>query len=406
MTAADPEVKKSASLEGVHIAMVVRDFSPLGGLELYSYKLVEGLLEKGLKVTVVCQDEGAGLKHDRLSVVKVEGPPARASRADKIGHLYERFTRAVGKLESVDLVHSQHAPVRSPDVVTYHNHTIHRLSEVGFGWEKLLNSFKVNFRDDYRARNKMDRRLSEDARLRIFVSEILKRDYYKAFEIDEAAPWAIAFPGASLSLDDGLAGSPVAGNQSVSTFLFVGKGYRKKGLDVLLGACRLLKERRVDFRLRVAGLKTSSARRLNLMRLGIADRVEFLGFRRDMDRVFQDADALVLPSRVEPFGMAPIQAMAFGLPTIVSRCCGVSEVLSDGEDSLLLNDHLSCEELAGHMQRLLEDRDLYDRLSGQARKKSVDLDWSSTAEATLDAYRRLVSDQDARAVGSDSFVEC
>ena len=114
--------------------MVVREFSPLGGLELYAFKLVEGLLERGVKVTVVCQDESAASRRAGLTVVKIDHAPPGTSRSDKIAFLQERFTRAVGRLKDLDLVHSQHAPIRSPDVVTYHNHTVHRLSQVGFGW--------------------------------------------------------------------------------------------------------------------------------------------------------------------------------------------------------------------------------------------------------------------------------
>ena len=88
--------------------------------------------------------------------------------------------------------------------------------------------------------------------------------------------------------------------------------------------------------------------------------------------------------------MVPIQAMQYGLPTIVSRVSGVSEVLSDEVDSLILKDHLSAEELAELMARLMEDAELYARLSAQARSKAQDLTWQKTVQATLEAYLEVL----------------
>ena len=69
--------------------------------------------------------------------------------------------------------------------------------------------------------------------------------------------------------------------------------------------------------------------------LGLARHVRFTGFLSgtDVERMYRKADVYVMPSVTEPFGIAPLEAMAFGVPVIVSRTSGVSEVLTSAPTS-------------------------------------------------------------------------
>ena len=88
--------------------------------------------------------------------------------------------------------------------------------------------------------------------------------------------------------------------------------------------------------------------------------------------------------------MAPIQGMQFGLVPIVSRVCGVAEVLTDGQDCLILKNHLDKLELANLMERLMLDRELYKALQGQAKVTADKLNWRQTVEATEKAYETVL----------------
>ena len=180
-------------------------------------------------------------------------------------------------------------------------------------------------------------------------------DYSRHYKFD---PQAIAFvhPGANLPSDS--EGAHSLDSQSAPTpagdtfnFLFVGKGYRKKGLDILLAACALLKRKTPHFKLSIAGLRQKPLSKIHLSILGVEKQVQYLGFQKDMNAVYKNAQSIILPSRIEPFGMAPIEGMLRGLVPIVSQVCGVAEVLSDDLDSLILKNHLSPEELSEHCIR-------------------------------------------------------
>lgn len=376
------------ALSGLNVAMVVRIFSPRGGLELYTHKLVEGLLLRGLKITVICQENESDFRHELLSFVHVEKPDKSFSKSEKLRHYSRVSTLALQENGPFDIVHSQHHPVDRPDVVTFHNHTVARLNLVGLRWEAALNSVKTALTSAYRTRDEFDRALSTRAAVRIFTSRTCAHDFYRTYDLGDA-PYVVAYPGAAL---DAAPPAALAKNyDGTFTFLFVGKGFRKKGLDVLFKAMSLLIRDGSDARLLIAGLKERPLDKLRKLRLGLRPSVIYLGFRNDMDRVYDSAHAIVLPSRIEPFGMAPLQGMLYGLVPLVSKVSGVSEILSNGEDSLILENHLDAHELASHMHKLMEDKTLTAKLAHNARRTAESVKWDRCVNETIESYKIALS---------------
>ncbi len=379
--------------------MVMRAFSPHGGLELYAHKLIEGLLDKGVRVTVICQSIESELKHPNLAFIEFDKPPKGLSKAQRVQQLFDSANEALKKHGgSFSLVHSQHLPTELANVVTFHNHTVGRLSEVGKGWERALNDFKVNFAPAYKLRDKFDGVLCRTADCLIFVSKRMQEDYYKRYNLSsasaqakEAKSYVVAYPGASLPPVDETITAKSERSSGIFTFLFVGKGFRKKGLDVLFESCAHLRRNGKNFRLIIAGLKERPLDKLRLTALNISENVEYLGFQKDMAAVYARAQSIILPSRIEPFGMAPVQAMTFGLVPIVSSVTGVCEVLHDGEDALFLKDHLNSVELAAQMQRLMEEKDLLEKLSANSVATARTVSWEATVNQTLKAYEVVMS---------------
>lgn len=373
-----------------NIAMIVRQFSPHGGLELYTYKLVEELLARGLKVTVICQQSDASFNSENLTIVKYPGVRSGQSKWQRMQEEFLLASQATKSAGSFDLIHSQHCPTDYADVVTFHNHSTQRLNEVGLWWEKLLNSSKRTFATAYKLRDKYDDLLCRNASCLIFPSQIMQADYYHSYPsliADSAKPYVVAMPGADLAQDPVEISKPNRSAQELGfNFLFVGRGFRKKGLDILLAACKILHQEKRPFKLLIAGLPQKRIDYLRLKSMGLENIVDYLGFQKDMDAVYAKASALVLPSRVEPFGMAPLQGMRHGLVPIVSRVSGVTEMLHDGQDSLILDNHLDASELAALMRKLMTDNKLTIKLSEQARKNADCISWHNTAEQTLRAY--------------------
>ncbi|MCC6347211.1 MAG: glycosyltransferase family 4 protein, partial [Nitrospirales bacterium] len=113
------------------------------------------------------------------------------------------------------------------------------------------------------------------------------------------------------------------------TVLFVGSGFRRKGLGTLLEAFALLQE--PHRRLLVAGKGETEAYRELAKERGISGRVVFLGPYREIEGLYAASDLFVLPTLYDPFSNATLEAMASGLPVITSRNNGAAEIIGEGQ---------------------------------------------------------------------------
>lgn len=89
-------------------------------------------------------------------------------------------------------------------------------------------------------------------------------------------------------------------------------------------------------------------------KLGITDRVSFLGQRDDVAPIVAASEMLVLPSEAEPFGRAALEAMALGKPVVGTRAGGLPELVLKGETGLLVTARQPAQ-LAQAVERLLLD---------------------------------------------------
>lgn len=129
--------------------------------------------------------------------------------------------------------------------------------------------------------------------------------------------------------------------------LFVGNGFARKGVPLLLEA--FVHMRQLDACLVIVGEdRQRMALNRKATRLGLTERIRFLGARRDIEQYFASADGFVLPSIYDPCPNAALEAMACGLPTIVSSRSGAREWITEGangfivapDDPLMLADRL------------------------------------------------------------------
>ncbi len=119
---------------------------------------------------------------------------------------------------------------------------------------------------------------------------------------------------------------PPSGKEAV--FLFCGAMLHRKGFDVLIAAFRALGEAPV--RLRIAGPPGDAS---DALREGTNARIEILGAlpQERLAQSMREADCLVLPSRHDSYGMVVAEALACGLPAIVSETVGAKSLVRPGE---------------------------------------------------------------------------
>jgi glycosyltransferase involved in cell wall biosynthesis len=144
----------------------------------------------------------------------------------------------------------------------------------------------------------------------------------------------------------------------------LGRLHPNKGFDVLIEAMARLP--RAYLWLAGAGTLETELR-AQVARLGLAERVRFLGWREDTGSLYATADLVACASRIEPLGNVVLEAWARGVPIVAAAGAGPIELIRDGETGLLVPIE-DADALAHGLGRVIEDRALAAALAGAGRE--------------------------------------
>jgi glycosyltransferase involved in cell wall biosynthesis len=161
--------------------------------------------------------------------------------------------------------------------------------------------------------------------------------------------------------------------------LFVANDYARKGLDALLQAMALLPP---EIGLLVAGHPWAAPRyRQQAEHLKLGARVHFLGSLNGLSDAYCAADCLAHPTLEDSFAMVVLEAMAHGLPVVVSgpAHCGISSELVDGTHALLLQDPRNPQMLAESIGSVLGNSALAQNLRANGQKFAREHSWEEAA---------------------------
>ena len=135
--------------------------------------------------------------------------------------------------------------------------------------------------------------------------------------------------------------------------LLIGNDWRNKGVPVLLEVLAELRDLNIEL-LFVTSDDPAPLRAIAAAR-ALEGRLRILPPRRDVEFYYAAADAYVGPSLEDTFALPPAEAMASGLPTIVSAVNGTSEIITHGVDGMILDDPRNVAGLAALVRRLYDD---------------------------------------------------
>ena len=161
--------------------------------------------------------------------------------------------------------------------------------------------------------------------------------------------------------------------------LLVGNDWRNKGLSVLLETLSRL--RHLPLYLCVVGNDAPADFLPQVQSLQLSDRVQFFPESSEILSFYSAADIYVAPSLEDSFNLPVLEAMACGLPVVVSRHAGISEYIVDGVDGILLDAPEDSRALAGALSSLLHQPELRLSLGENASRKAMQFSWDRQAEA-------------------------
>jgi UDP-glucose:(heptosyl)LPS alpha-1,3-glucosyltransferase len=156
--------------------------------------------------------------------------------------------------------------------------------------------------------------------------------------------------------------------------LFVGAGFQRKGLDRLLKAWELL--RLAEVYLLVVGGDAHQRQYVSLAKKHANGTIRFAGRQEDVASYYGAADLLALPARQEAFGNVVLEALASGLPVLISEVVGATEVLSGPLKQGILKSPDDPSEIKDRILSLL-DFSRWSLMSEEARRLGEKYSWKS-----------------------------
>jgi D-inositol-3-phosphate glycosyltransferase len=181
--------------------------------------------------------------------------------------------------------------------------------------------------------------------------------------------------------------------------LFVGRIQRLKGVDLAIQAVeQLMPALNRPVKLMIVGGASGPDGDDELVRLrslaqalGIEDAVEFVGPQphRDLADYYRAADATVVCSYSESFGLTALEAHACATPVVATAVGGLSHIVSDSQTGFLVESRDPAE-FAGRLKTILADGALRTRMGEEGLRRSLQFTWEATASEFLELYECLV----------------
>ena len=173
--------------------------------------------------------------------------------------------------------------------------------------------------------------------------------------------------------------------------LYVGRVAQEKDIDVFLKAYEIVKAKYKD---RVLFIVTGDGPHRNDLEAKSSPDILFTGYKKgnELYEMYASADIFAYPSTTETFGNVVVEAMAAGLPVVAARAGGVIDSVIDGYNGFLTapkNEH----DFAHGIIKLIEDNELRQKMSLNARNFSLSKAWDVILNDMLNQYNSIISQE-------------
>ncbi|MBP9891938.1 MAG: glycosyltransferase family 4 protein [Planctomycetes bacterium] len=367
--------------EGIHTLAIDSLLSPYDRPQTYQQRFGRYVTVNSLRI------------EPGVAAPATDGQPARAAetaaQATPPGHyagdLYSEVTRyahVVGQLAA----HTPHEVIHAHDWMTYPA-ALEARRVSGKPVVLHVHSLEYDRSGEHvnEAINRLERAGLRAADRIVAVSHYTKSLVTRMHGVD-AAKISVVHNGVTRS--EGLQQYHLPEDREHKTVLFMGRITFQKGPEYFVRAAQKVLGRINNVRFVMAGSGDMVEPMKQLVRqLKLDAAFEFPGFLRgtERERYFTLADVYVMPSVSEPFGITPLEAMAYDVPVIISRQSGVSEVLRHA----LKVDFWDVDKMADLLMALLRHDALGQEMSRMAQKELLQLHWRAAALKLIEVYRQL-----------------
>lgn len=174
--------------------------------------------------------------------------------------------------------------------------------------------------------------------------------------------------------------------------LFVGMNFELKGLEPLIRAVALAQKQLTIKKVSLLVVGKGDVDRFQEVAngLGIGAHVFFAGVRKDMERIYQAGDVFCLLSQFDTFGMVVTEAMATGLPVIVSNNVGASDLIREGKNGFVVSSEWNTGRIVAEIVDLASNDEKRAAMSYEAKQTASGQSWTKVAAKVEAVYERLL----------------
>lgn len=377
------------------IAVLVRRFITTGGAERYALEVTRRLAREN-EVHVFAQE----WSYDGDEPISFHKIPKFFERPTFLNQLlFSYFTRKALD-SSYDIIHT-HERVSHFDVLTIHCPCFRtfitnekRLWKKALTWISVaLSPRKLGYlwlekRQFTQRRERLLIAVSENVKENVQANYPLPDDYFRLVYPAVDKNWGAK---AKTDTDSKKIREELCVREDDLVILFVGTEFKRKGLEALLRGYAMIPHSKT--KLLVAGGGDQKYYAGLAKDLGIEKDTIFLGLVEDVKSLYAISDVYVLPTLSDPAPMAPLEAMACGVATVLScrEYAGTAEHVKDGE-ALILNDPKDPREIAECLSRMTSE-DFRRELGEKGRQLAKKLTWEKATQETLDVYREILEER-------------
>jgi glycosyltransferase involved in cell wall biosynthesis len=185
--------------------------------------------------------------------------------------------------------------------------------------------------------------------------------------------------------------APVVSNDGPLHVICVARLIERKGQDQLIEAVKHLSDEGFDVILSLVGTGDAQAQYEDqARRMGIRDRVRFAGYvpREQINAYYNQAHVFVLPSFNEGMSLAALEAMAAGLPLVLTRTGGTEELVEEAVNGFTF-DWENIDQLTSYLRTFAKDRALARRMGAISRARAASFGWDEIAARFLDLFNKI-----------------
>ncbi|MEU7640700.1 glycosyltransferase [Streptomyces sp. NPDC039016] len=364
---------KSNAAEPRDIFFVSNSVNELGGITSWSHQMARLFAEQGHRVHVVgivpppegrVHELAADLPYETTTLYDVHPPSVRPVRGlkDKLNVVEQRrrAAREAGMHEQAAKMSALFRAARPGGVVI--------VTQVwAMEWVALADTAGLTVIGMSHESFETCRKSSRFARVKRFYQDV---DRMLPLTREDADKWIRQRMDNVGFMPNPLPFFPdVPSDRSEKVVASIGRLHEEKGVDLLLEAWAKVAPQHPDWTLRIYGSgEEADALRKQAAELGVTDSVEWMGRTGDVAGALRESAVFALSSRGEGFPLAPMEAMATAVPCVAFDVApGVREIITDGTDGFLAPPG-NITEFARHLDTLMSDKELRDRMGATARE--------------------------------------